>query len=670
MYTLLKNNLFIKNVYIFQNMRTFAKSLFILQMSVLLYLTLCMKGVNLVQAVPLTTNISLRDNTTVANYNSMSSEYDHTNRDSSIAAAATTTTTKPYGILNDSLPMMLVSQVTPVTTQNKPKTKIRDRPLKCHCDICKDNNYICETDGYCFTSVQKETSGALIFSYRCLDKKYDLQREPLECLTTKQKQNIYNVQCCHEDFCNKNELLKLSFSEENHIPPDDPAWCHESTSESSVQCCQEDFCNTRDNYAGTLPDYLPEESINTWVLVAIIFGATLAACLSVFLSWCYWQKRKQGSRARPFAPEDSVYDPILNGNTLQDIIEMTTSGSGSGLLKQDIYLYLFQYLTRISLLSMCSCFLAGLPLLVQRSIARQIQLCHVIGKGRFGEVWRGRWRGENVAVKIFSSREECSWFREAEIYQTVMLRHENILGFIAADNKDNGTWTQLWLVTDYHENGSLFDYLTSHTVDTKTMLSMALSIATGLAHLHMDIVGTRGKPAIAHRDLKSKNILVKTNLTCAIGDLGLAVRHVEKNDSVDIPSTHRVGTKRYMAPEVLDETMNAQHFDAYKRADVYAFGLILWEIARRCNMGMIYDEYQLPYYDVVQPDPSIEEMKKVVCIDKMRPNIPNRWHASEVLHSMAKVMKECWYPNPVARLTALRIKKTLSNISVEDKVKN
>ena len=79
--------------------------------------------------------------------------------------------------------------------------------------------------------------------------------------------------------------------------------------------------------------------------------------------------------------------------------------------------------------------LAGLPLLVQRSIARQIQLVEVIGKGRFGEVWRGKWRGENVAVKIFSSREECSWFREAEIYQTIMLRHENILGFIAADNK-------------------------------------------------------------------------------------------------------------------------------------------------------------------------------------------------------------------------------------------
>lgn len=105
------------------------------------------------------------------------------------------------------------------------------------------------------------------------------------------------------------------------------------------------------------------------------------------------------------------------------------------------------------------------------------------------------------------------------------------------------------------------------------MVVMALTIATGLAHLHMDIVGTRGlfqsieydvlqnilnffdfpsgKPAIAHRDLKSKNILVKSNLSCAIGDLGLAVRHDVKNDAVDIPSTHRVGTKRYMAPEVI-----------------------------------------------------------------------------------------------------------------------
>jgi TGF-beta receptor type-1 len=61
---------------------------------------------------------------------------------------------------------------------------------------------------------------------------------------------------------------------------------------------------------------------------------------------------------------------------------------------------------------------------------------------------------------------------------------------------DNGTWTQLWLITDYHENGSLFDYLNKSTVDTTGMIRMTLSIATGLAHLHMEIVGTQGMPQV------------------------------------------------------------------------------------------------------------------------------------------------------------------------------
>ena len=43
-------------------------------------------------------------------------------------------------------------------------------------------------------------------------------------------------------------------------------------------------------------------------------------------------------------------------------------------------------------------------------------------------MWKGKWRDENVAVKIFFTTEEASWFRETELYQTVLLRHENILG--------------------------------------------------------------------------------------------------------------------------------------------------------------------------------------------------------------------------------------------------
>jgi hypothetical protein len=37
------------------------------------------------------------------------------------------------------------------------------------------------------------------------------------------------------------------------------------------------------------------------------------------------------------------------------------------------------------------------------------------------------------SFQVFFTTEEASWFRETEIYQTVLMRHENILGFIAAD---------------------------------------------------------------------------------------------------------------------------------------------------------------------------------------------------------------------------------------------
>lgn len=40
-----------------------------------------------------------------------------------------------------------------------------------------------------------------------------------------------------------------------------------------------------------------------------------------------------------------------------------------------------------------------------------------------------------------------------------------------------------------------------------------------------------------------------------------------------------------MAPEVLDETINMKHFDSFKCADIYALGLVYWEVARRCNAG-------------------------------------------------------------------------------------
>ncbi|KAF4096139.1 TGF-beta receptor type-1b [Onychostoma macrolepis] len=434
-------------------------------------------------------------------------------------------------------------------------------------------------------------------------------------------------------------------SENELIPRDRPFVCAPSAKHDTgvfPMCCDTDWCNKNpDPNAFPVPTQKPP-ALGPVAFAALIAGPVCVVCFLMVTVFYICHSRSVLHHRVPNEEDPSMDHPFITvGTTLKDLIyDMTTSGSGS-----------------------------GLPLLVQRTIARTIILQESIGKGRFGEVWRGKWRGEEVAVKIFSSREERSWFREAEIYQTVMLRHENILGFIAADNKDNGTWTQLWLVSDYHEHGSLFDYLNRYTVTVEGMIKLSLSTASGLAHLHMEIVGTQGKPAIAHRDLKSKNILVKKNGTCCIADLGLAVRHDSATDTIDIAPNHRVGTKRYMAPEVLDDSINMKHFESFKRADIYAMGLVFWEIASRCSIGGIHEDYQLPYYDLVQSDPSVEEMRRVVCEQKLRPNIPNRWQSCEALRVMAKIMRECWYANGAARLTALRIKKTLSQLSQQEGIK-
>ena len=73
-----------------------------------------------------------------------------------------------------------------------------------------------------------------------------------------------------------------------------------------------------------------------------------------------------------------------------------------------------------------ACYDLTFPSLFQRTVARQISLREVIGRGRFGEVQRGEWRGSDVAVKIFSSLDEKSWVREVEVYQTSMLRSSGV----------------------------------------------------------------------------------------------------------------------------------------------------------------------------------------------------------------------------------------------------
>ena len=74
--------------------------------------------------------------------------------------------------------------------------------------------------------------------------------------------------------------------------------------------------------------------------------------------------------------------------------------------------------------------------------------------------------------------------------------------------------------------GSLNDVLKCNTLSYGEMCLIAHSLASGLAHLHEELPqrGTLDiKPAVAHRDFKSKNVLIKSDMTACIGDFGLAL---------------------------------------------------------------------------------------------------------------------------------------------------
>ncbi|GFY12111.1 activin receptor type-2B [Trichonephila clavipes] len=58
------------------------------------------------------------------------------------------------------------------------------------------------------------------------------------------------------------------------------------------------------------------------------------------------------------------------------------------------------------------------------------------------------------------------------------------------------------------------------------VLNIADSISKGLMHLHEELPATKGekyKPAVAHRDFKSKNVLIKNDMSACIADFGLAL---------------------------------------------------------------------------------------------------------------------------------------------------
>ncbi|OWK51592.1 Activin receptor type-1C [Lonchura striata] len=524
--------------------------------------------------------------------------------------------------------------------------------LQCVCQLCEHTNFTCQTEGACWASVMLANGREEVVKSCVSLPELNAQ---VFCHSSK---NVTKTECCYTDFCN-NITLRLPLGEPvsvgiagAHRGSRVSGNCSTVPVPSLSPCCPLAVPMSRPSLSpAASADRAGRAGRRPAALAAAVAVPLCALGLLAGLLATARGRRRRG--AKPPNVEEPLCEGSLlgSGKTLKDLIsDMTTSGSGS-----------------------------GLPLLVQRTIARTIVLQEIVGKGRFGEVWHGKWCGEDVAVKIFSSRDERSWFREAEIYQTVMLRHENILGFIAADNKDNGTWTQLWLVSEYHEQGSLFDYLNRGTVTVQGMVRLALSVASGLAHLHMEIVGTQGKcfppalpsgvlrsfsvpksvrkPAIAHRDLKSKNILVKRNETCAIADLGLAVKHDSVLNTIDIPQNPRVGTRRYMAPEILDDAMNTSIFESFKLP---------------CALSVPCPTLSVPCptpgsaLSVPCPSLAVPCALSVPCPPRQCPvrALPALAASPpcQALRVLGRLMRECWRASGAARLTALRVKKTIAQL--------
>ncbi|XP_017782350.1 PREDICTED: activin receptor type-2A isoform X1 [Nicrophorus vespilloides] len=289
------------------------------------------------------------------------------------------------------------------------------------------------------------------------------------------------------------------------------------------------------------------------------------------------------------------------------------------------------------------------PLLGKRSI----QLVEVKARGRFGAVWKAKFKSEEVAVKVFPVQDKQSWLQEQEIFKLPNMEHANILHFIGVEKHNDNLKTEFWLITAYHEIGSLCDFLKANTLSWTDLCKVVETMARGLMHLHEEIPGRLGmptKPAVAHRDFKSKNVLLKSNMTACIADFGLALVFESGKSCGD---THgQVGTRRYMGPEVLEGAINFTP-DAFLRIDMYACGLVLWELVSRCTEqdGPV-PEYRLPFEEEVGQHPTLEDMQEAVVQRKVRPTIPESWRNNPALSALCETMEECWDHDAEARLSA------------------
>lgn len=186
-----------------------------------------------------------------------------------------------------------------------------------------------------------------------------------------------------------------------------------------------------------------------------------------------------------------------------------------------------------------------------------------LGQGSFGVVYKALWlKTTSVAVKKLLKAltpdllEEFK--KETEVH--MHLRHPNVIMLYGICLPP----PHFGMVLEFMANGSLDQVLQRPgECSWSTRLTFALEMVSGLLYLH--------SRNIVHRDLKSLNVLIDEHMHAKIADFGLAkIRH-----STETLTVGPMGTPCWMAPELFDEGA------CDKTTDIYAIGIIFWEIATR-----------------------------------------------------------------------------------------
>jgi len=219
-----------------------------------------------------------------------------------------------------------------------------------------------------------------------------------------------------------------------------------------------------------------------------------------------------------------------------------------------------------------------------------------------------------VALKTF--REEASM-----LFQLKSKHVSEMLGLCMAEG-------HLCLILDYYPNGSLdgIIYKIEEELNWKKRIELALEAAQGMAVIHSH--------KILHRDIKSMNYLIDQEGHLRISDFGLSVKNVS---SVTVTTSSFVGSLPWMAPELFGLGTKFS-----EECDVYAFGMLLWEIASR----------QQPYSDV-----SSELVRENVKAGERLP-IPK-----DTPIGFSTLIEQCWNQDPSKRPLAEMIVQKLMELT-------